>query len=231
MRQRTLVRLLGVGALAFVLATAACSAKSSPSGTGTASPPITPVVSAPVTAVSSAPAAQPPASSPDCQLLTTGWTTDAQSQPRPEGERTAWVEDVKLDQKNCFDVVTFTMSTSAPIGFDVKYVNAVTADASDKPVPVTGKAVLQVIIYSWDYCHPPDESSPAPPPKPCWTANQVLGSKTGATIQQVKFAGSNEAQTTFAVGVSDKLNFSVVVEDDVKVGVTRVNLFVAHTNK
>src|SRR5258706_16332435 len=101
---------------------AGCTAKSG--GTGAASPPPTPVVSA-----SSAPASASPtpsvAKNPACVDQTTGWSTEVQSVPVNSID-SAVVDKVDTGKHECFDQITFTTTTIAPIGYDVRYAGAVT---------------------------------------------------------------------------------------------------------
>jgi hypothetical protein len=108
--------------------------------------------------------------------------------------------NVRSGRHACYDrlVVDFR---GGSIGYSVRYVKAVSMDASGAPVPLRGGAKLQVIVRPPDY-------SPAGQTT-YWPANQrELVNVTGyRTLRQVAWAGSFEGQTTLGVGVRARLPF------------------------
>jgi hypothetical protein len=214
-----ILRLLGAALLAAALA--ACGA--SPSG-GTASPP-TP----PLSATSSPSASPSPAGDPSCDELTRDWSTEAQSQDVNTIDP-AVVNELKVDSKDCFDVLTFSTATTALIGFRVAYTDVVTSQGQGAPVPVTGAAVLEVVLYATSFCLP-NTTSANPQPQPCWETGKVISGEgvVGPAITQVKYAGTQESRTTFAVGMAKKDTlFFVAALDDFQAGKTFVTVMVAH---
>jgi hypothetical protein len=108
------------------------------------------------------------------------------------------------------------------LGYTVRYVPLVHADPSDKPIHVAGGATLQVTIQAPAF----GESGHQP-----WRAPWQLGQRLAggqATLREVRFAGSFEHVTTFALGVGSKRPFRVLVLPDSGSHVTRLVVDVAH---
>lgn len=118
---------------------------------------------------------------------------------------------VRTGRHDCYDRVVFDIAGTSLAGYNVRYVPSVSADPSDIPVPVSGNAVLQVVVRAPDLFW----SNPSPPAgaKP-WTVGQSLYKANWPALREVKFAGSFEGQVTFAVGVSAKLPFFVSTWQD-----------------
>ena len=98
------------------------------------------------------------------------------------------------------------------------------ADGSGEPVPVAGDAALEVIVHAPDFA---SASSGHQPWRDRWKVGQTLLDPHGwEALDAVTFAGSFEAQTTFAVGVDARAPFRVhTLQDD---AVTRVVIEIAH---
>ena len=121
----------------------------------------------------------------------------------------------RAGQHDCYDRVVFDLNGPADVGYRAKYVPIVRADASGAPVPVAGGAALQVVvrgpIYGADnQGHQPWRQPPA--------VGQDLIAPTEiagwASLTEVRFAGSSEGQTTFAIGVRDQHPFRVSMTTD-----------------
>jgi hypothetical protein len=80
----------------------------------------------------------------------------------------------------------------------VGYVPVVHADPSDRPVPVAGAGALQVTIGVPDFRESGHQAWRTP-----WQLGQRLAGG-GTTLREVRFAGTFEHVTTFAVGVSTR---------------------------
>ena len=74
-----------------------------------------------------------------------------------DGSTTDALYLVRADRLDCYDRVEFSVNGPGDTGFSVRYVLAVTADPSGKPLPVPGNALLQVVIRA------PDSGQPARP--------------------------------------------------------------------
>ncbi|MQA34520.1 AMIN-like domain-containing (lipo)protein [Modestobacter roseus] len=117
------------------------------------------------------------------------------------------VTDVRAGQHPCFDRLVVDLQSGAPAGYDVRYVDQVSAQGSGEPVPVEGGAVLQVVVRAPAY----DETRgvtylPADPAR-------VADVRGARTLEQVAWAGSFEGQTSLAVGTRARLPFRVFVLD------------------
>jgi hypothetical protein len=104
---------------------------------------------------------------------------------------TGEVDTVRAGRHECFDRLVVDID-GPPAGYNVRYVDQVTADGSGAVVPTPGSARLQVIVR-----HP--SFSPVPLPT-------VVGF---STFRSVTNAGSFEGQTTYGLGVRARLPFRV----------------------
>jgi hypothetical protein len=122
---------------------------------------------------------------------------------------------VRAGRHNCYDRVVFDLNGPEPVGYNVRYVPIVTADGSGEPVPVKGRAALEVVVRgpvlgADDQGHQPLVGPPALGTDMVAPA-QLAG---WASLTQVAFAGSFESQTTVAVGVRDRRPFRVWTSGD-----------------
>ena len=120
------------------------------------------------------------------------------------------------------DRVVFDLNGLGRVGYLVRYVPTVHADPSDQPIRVAGGAALQVTIQAPDF----RESGHQPLRTPWQLGQRLLGAQT--TLREVRFAGSFEHVTTFAVGVRSQRPFRVLVLPDPANHVTRVVVDIAH---
>ncbi|HZC54159.1 MAG TPA: hypothetical protein VE441_16910 [Mycobacterium sp.] len=122
---------------------------------------------------------------------------------------------VRVGRHACFDRVVFDLNGGAAVGYTAGYVPVVKADPSATPVPVAGRAALQVVIrgpiYGTDsQGHQPWRGAPA-------VGAHLVAPATLAgwpALTEVTFAGSFEGQTTIAIGVRDKRPFRVWVSSE-----------------
>lgn len=104
---------------------------------------------------------------------------------------TGEVDTVRAGRQECFDRMVVDID-GPPAGFNVKYVDQVTADGSGNVVPTAGGARLQVVVRH------PAFSTPRLPSVAGFT-----------TFRQITNAGSFEGQTSFGLGVRARLPFRV----------------------
>jgi hypothetical protein len=117
---------------------------------------------------------------------------------------------VRVGKHPCFDRVVFDVNGPDPVGYLVRYVPVVTADASGKPVPVAGAAALQVVVRAPFLGT--DQQGHQPGRTPPKVGDDLVAPRAVAgwsSLREVAFAGSFEGQTTLAVGVRTKLPFRV----------------------
>jgi hypothetical protein len=110
--------------------------------------------------------------------------------------------NVRAGRHACFDRLVIDIRDRGT-SYRIRYVPAVTQDASGKPVPLRGGAKLQIIVS------PPDVDLAGH--QTYFPANRrELVNTTGyRTLRQVAWAGTFEGQTTLGVGVRARLPFRV----------------------
>jgi len=133
----------------------------------------------------------------------------------------------RVGRHACYDRVVFDINGPQVVGLAVRYVPVVLVDPTGTPVPVAGRAVLQVtvraaILGADNQGHQPWRTAP--------TVGQSLVATPGISgwksLRAVTFAGSFEGQTTVAVGVRERLPFRVLVTTER--GYRHVVLDIAH---
>ncbi len=135
---------------------------------------------------------------------------------------TAEIYNLRAATHEGCDRVVFDLNGLGRVGYLVRYVPTVHADPSDQPIRVAGGAVLQVTIQAPDF----RESGHQPWRTPWQLGQRLVGAQT--TLREVRFAGSFEHVTTFAVGVRSQRPFRVLVLPDPGSHVTRVVVDIAH---
>jgi hypothetical protein len=134
----------------------------------------------------------------------------------------AEIYQVRAAAHQACDRVVFDLNGLDRLGYLVRYLPAVSADPSGGPIRVAGGAVLQVTIQAPDFA----ESGHQP-----WRTPWQLGQRlTGgwSTLREVRFAGSFEHVTSFAVGVGARRPFRVLVLPDPGNHSTRLVVDIAH---
>ena len=177
----------------------------------------------PATGSAGSPSATPDSADsgvPVCAEIATWGTSPEESAPYTGAE----LYDVRSGQHDCYDRVVFDVNSADTVGYHVRYVDIVHADGSDEPVPVAGDAALEIIVHAPDFA---SASSGHQPWRDPWKVGETLLDPRGwKALNAVKFAGSFEGQTTFAVGVDARVPFRVhALPDD---AVTHVVLDIAH---
>ena len=189
--------------------------------TATSIPPHIPIP-APAVGAGTAPGSARPAACPG----TAGWGAGTQE---ATGSTTDALYLVRADRLDCYDRVEFSVNGPGDTGFSVRYVLAVTADPSGKPLPVPGNALLQVVIRAPEQGA---DGSGHQPGKVLAQSGDYLYSPaqlTGwPTVRAVRFAGSFEGQCTFALGVRDRLPFRAFTVLDTVNQVRRIVVDIAH---
>ena len=130
--------------------------------------------------------------------------------------------DVRAATHRACDRVVFDLNGLGRVGYLVRYVPTVHADPSDRPIPVAGAATLQVTIQAPDFRESGHQAWRTP-----WQLGQRLAGG-GTTLREVRFAGTFEHVTTFAVGVRTRRPFRVLVLPDSANHITRLVVDVAH---
>ncbi|NYJ05028.1 AMIN-like domain-containing (lipo)protein [Petropleomorpha daqingensis] len=111
------------------------------------------------------------------------------------------VSDIRTGRQNGFDRVVFEVGGSGTPGWDVRYVDAPTSQASGEPVEVGGSAALQVAITGVGL---PADTGVAQYAGP----NPLPGAGT-TTVTEVVFDTTFEGTTTAFVGTTGRTPFRV----------------------
>ncbi|MGH8825590.1 MAG: AMIN-like domain-containing (lipo)protein [Jiangellaceae bacterium] len=157
---------------------------------------------------------------PVCAEIATWGTSLKESAPYTGAE----LYGVRSGRHDCYDRVVFDVNGADTVGYHIRYVESVHADGSGEPIPAAGDAALEVIVHAPDFA---SASSGHQPWRDPWKVGETLLDPHGwKALEAVKFAGSFEGQTTFAVGVDARVPFRVhTLTDD---AVTHVVLDIAH---
>jgi hypothetical protein len=132
------------------------------------------------------------------------------------------IYNVRAATHDACDRVVFDINGLGHVGYLARYVPLVHADPSDQPIRVAGGAALQVTIQAPDF-----RNSGHQPWRTPWQLGQHLGGGW-TTLREVRFAGSFENVTTFAVGVRSQRPFRALVLADTGNHITHVVVDVAH---
>jgi hypothetical protein len=116
------------------------------------------------------------------------------------------VRDIRTGRQDGFDRVVFELGGTGTPGWDVRYVDAPTSQASGAPVEVAGAAALQVAITGVGL---PADTGVAEFAGP----NPLPGSGT-RTVTEVVFDTTFEGTTTAFVGTTAQTPFRVYVLSD-----------------
>ncbi|RBY97104.1 hypothetical protein DQ237_05850 [Blastococcus sp. TF02-8] len=126
------------------------------------------------------------------------------------------VTDVRLSAEEGADRVVLELGGTGTPGWDVRYVDAVTAPGSGEPVRVGGDAVLLVALTGTAYPFDTGVDEFAPTGK--------LTAAGTRSVTEVHFLATYEGTTTAAVGTRAELPFRVqLLQDPVRVVVEVVH--------
>ena len=200
--RRALARSVLVAAAACAVAAPACAAASrsaAPAAPAAAAPAAAaPGAAASVAASTTAAPAAAGAAAASCgRAFTLGAKSHRSTRSRP-------LVDVRAGRHACHD--RLVLEFRGPVdGYSVRYVRQVFEDGSGRPVPLAGRARLQVTVVAPAY-----DAKGKPTFAPADRAHVV--DVTGyAAFRQVAWAGSYEGYTTLGVGVRRALPFRVLV--------------------
>lgn len=133
---------------------------------------------------------------------------------------TGQVTNVRTGQHYCFD--RLVVDLNGPVeGYTVRYVPTVVQDGSGFPVPLRGRAFLQITVNSPAY---DDAGNSTYTPADQKELTNVGGYQT---FRQVAWAGSFEGYSTMGLGVRGRLPFRVFTLDGPGTG-SRFVVDVAH---
>jgi hypothetical protein len=122
---------------------------------------------------------------------------------------------VRAGRHTCYDRLVFDVNGTAAVDASVRYVPVVLSDGAGRPVRVSGRAALEVVVRAWyqgagSSGHQPYRQVPR-------VGDRLVPASTLgglAVVRDVRFAGTFEGITTVAVGVSKRLPFRVSVVRD-----------------
>ncbi len=132
------------------------------------------------------------------------------------------VTNVRAGRHACYDRLVFDMHAGTP-ATSVRYVPAVTGDASGDPVPLRGGAFLHIVLRG--VATPPDAGVPGYRPA---DRRELVDVRGWRTLRQVASAEGFEGYDTYGVGVRARLPFRVFTLPGPGCG-SRVVVDVAHT--
>lgn len=125
------------------------------------------------------------------------WTSTPRISARAEGPWTAQATDVRAGQHGCFDRLVVDLGPGTRPGYNVRYVRAVGAQGSGKPIPLRGRAKLEITVT--------DNAASGFPA----TGSGLADVSGFRAFRQVAGAGSVEGYTEIGLGVRARLPFRV----------------------
>lgn len=129
------------------------------------------------------------------------------------------VTNVRAGRHDCYDRLVVDVAGD-PAGYTVRYVTAVTAQASGVVVPLRGGAFLQIDLTIPAYGAGGPTYTPADP-------TELVNLAGYRTFRQAAWGGSFEGYTTVGLGVRARLPFRVLTLDGPGSG-SRLVIDVAH---
>lgn len=185
----------------------------------------TPTTSPPPATTSPAPASSTTAPMPIGCTETRGWRADPQESAQ---STTDALYKVRVGRHDCYDRVVFDINGPGDAGYSVRYVQVVGAEGTGDPVPVPG-AALQVVVRAPAQGFDTSGHQPgvvlARTGDYLFTPDQLAG---WSSLRAVRFAGSFEGQSTFAVGVRSAMPFRVLTLRDAQNQISHVVVDIAH---
>lgn len=152
------------------------------------------------------------AAAPATQAATacpTGWGSGSKTNGASTGKH---VTNARTGRHNCYDrfVVDVPAASAGRLGYSVRYVRQFIQDPSGHPIPVTGGAILEVIVNAPAY-----DLDSGTPTYPGRVGKRLPGvDLTGyRTFRDAKYGGSFEGQSQFGLGLRARLPFRVLQRD------------------
>ncbi|HEY2765348.1 MAG TPA: hypothetical protein VGJ13_15260 [Pseudonocardiaceae bacterium] len=130
---------------------------------------------------------------------------------------TAALYQARIGRHDCFDRVVFDVNGPGAVGYRVGYVPVVGEEGSGRDIPVPGGAALEVVVNAPAQGTSQDTSGHQPGVVFAPSGQYLYGPAGLASwgaLRAVRSAGSFEGQSSFAVGVRDKLPFTVTTSVD-----------------
>jgi hypothetical protein len=162
---------------------------------------VCPVALASACAVTTRPAPSGPPSSASVPATVAAHGPVAQAAaavPKAQGE--GYLTAIRVARHPAYDRVVFQFAGGMP-GYSVRYVTGVTADPSARPVPLPGRAYLQVVFRPASEIR--QNPSGSPPTTRTYTGPSTL-TPLLPTLLQVRAAGDFEGYLSFGIGVSGR---------------------------
>jgi hypothetical protein len=129
--------------------------------------------------------------------VTTAATTTVQATGTPQATMPGSLVTVRAGRHACFDRLVLEFRGRAP-GYRVHYVRQVLTQGQGKPIPLAGRAALEVVVQASSAYSPRDPA-------------HVVDVRGFPALRQVAWGGSFEGYTTLAVGVRTRLPIHVFV--------------------
>jgi hypothetical protein len=201
------------------LGLAACStngARPSPLSSPSTSHPTTSATSASAAPTDPAPSSAdtpPPSTAAPACAVEQSWPTGPQDGGLAMTDAPLYL--VRAGRHECYDRVVFDLNGPGDVGYAARYVPVVRADGSGWPVPVEGHAALEVVVRGPIYGTDNQGHQPWRRP-PMFGDDFVAPAHVAgwASLAEVKFAGSFEGQSTFAIGVRETRPFRVWIRSE-----------------
>ena len=127
------------------------------------------------------------------------WGTGAKSLTRSEGPSTARVAGVRVGQHGCFDRLVIDLGRGVKPGYQIRYVRAFDAQGSGNPIPLRGRAKLEITV---------DDHAAAGFPA---TGSELADVSGLRAFRQLAGAGSFEGYTELGLGLRARLPFRAYV--------------------
>lgn len=159
---------------------------------------------------------------PSC-AATSGWSTEQRGSGTMSRDA---LYLVRAGRHDCFDRIVFDVNGPADAGYAVRYVPVVTSDPKGDPLPVPGGAALEVVVRA--PALGTDDSGHQPGRVLASIGDTLVTTPGWPSLRAVRFAGSFEGLSTFAVGVRAKLPFRVFTQVGPVDQVRRVVVDIAH---
>lgn len=130
------------------------------------------------------------------------WTTGSEDNTAMSSH--AGLYDLRSAKHDQCDRLVFDINGPDAAGYHAEYVDVARTPGKGDPVKVKGSAVIQVGVRAWDCAHFGTKTN-----CPAWKVGDVLVKAPLGNVQEAKFAGVQEGQCVFAVGVDVKRPFHI----------------------